>query len=188
MVDNPFGYEPVSPYRVIFPTEHAGDIQIMNLPGDFGASIEEMKNAADNISNAVQRMGESINSFAQQSSSFHNDIDSLRSELSVNGSRHVDLSSEVQEMNALPPPAQLNVPPTIIEMNVEPIINKLNEVIKLMKSFDIQINLGNIYGAINQVAQRINFLEDAKKGYPMMLNLLKDVNAIWKIQTKESGC
>ena len=72
---------------------------------------------------------------------------------------HVDLSSEIQqEMNAPPPPAQVNAPPppaplnvqpTIIEMNMEPIINKLNEVIKVMKSFDIQVNLGNIYGAIN---------------------------------------
>ena len=75
--DNPFGYEPVSPYRVIFPTEHAGEIQIMNLPGDFGANIEEMKNV-------LQRVGDSINTFAQQSASFHNDIASLRSELSVN--------------------------------------------------------------------------------------------------------
>ena len=226
--DNPFGYEPVSPYRIIFPTEHAGEIQIMNLPGDFGASIEEMKNAADNISNAVQRMGESINTFAQQSVSFHNDIDSLRNDLSVNvdpeetpllwnddnstvyvhglthkakrgspeynklrsegrvehgqwmikpESRHVDLSSEVvQEMNA---------PPPVVNLDVAPIINKLNEVIRVMKSFDIQTNLGNIYNVINQVAQRINFLEDAQKGYPMMLNLLKDVNT--KLQNTNQG-
>ena len=33
--DNPFGYEPVSPYRDIFPTEHAGEIQLLNLPSDF---------------------------------------------------------------------------------------------------------------------------------------------------------
>ena len=92
MFDNPFGYEPVSPYRVIFPTEHAGEIQLLNLPGDFGASIEEMKTATDNISNAIQRMGESINSFAQQSASFHNDIDSLRSELSATLVQQEELS------------------------------------------------------------------------------------------------
>ena len=63
-------------------------------------------------------------------------------------------------------------------MNVEPLINKLDEVISVMNSFDIQVNLGNINGAINQVAQRINFLEDMQNGYFMMLNLLKDVNAI----------
>ena len=90
--DNPFGYEPVSPYRVIFPTEHAGEIQLLNLPDDFGASIEEMKTATDNISNAIQRMGESINTFAQQSASFHNDIASLRSELSVTLVQQEELS------------------------------------------------------------------------------------------------
>ena len=226
--DNPFGYEPVSPYRIIFPTEHAGEIQIMNLPGDFGASIEEMKNAADNISNAVQRMGESVNTFAQQSVSFHNDIDSLRNDLSVNvepeetlllwnddnstvyvhglthkakrgspeynklrsegrvehgqwmikpESRHVDISSEVvQEMNA---------PPPVVNLDVAPIINKLNEVIRVMKSFDIQTNLGNIYRVVTQVAQRINFLQDAQNGYPKMLNLLKDVNT--KLQNTNDG-
>ena len=36
--------------------------------------------------------------------------------------------SEIQEMN---------VPPTIFEMNVAPIIAKLNEVITVMKNFDI---------------------------------------------------
>ena len=43
--DNPFGYEPVSPYRIIFPTAQAGELQIVNLPGDLGVSINEMKNA-----------------------------------------------------------------------------------------------------------------------------------------------
>ena len=32
--DNPFEYEPVSPYRVIFPTAQAGDVKFMNIPGD----------------------------------------------------------------------------------------------------------------------------------------------------------
>ena len=197
--DNPFGYEPVSPYRIHYQRSQVGEIQIMNLPSVFGVSIEEMKNAADNISNAVQRMGESINTFAQQSTSFHNDIDSLRSDLSVNGSRDVDLSSEVeQEMNVLPkrvprkiiPPMRIpsmkeSPPPLDDKLDVAPLINKLNEVITVMKSFDIQANLGNIYKAIALVAQRINFLQDAQKGYPMMLNLLKDVDA--KLENANDG-
>ena len=76
-------------------------------------------------------------------------------------SRHVDLSSEIKEMN---------VPPTIFEMNVAPIIAKLNEVITVMKNFDIQVNLGNIYEAINQIVQQFNFLQDAKRNYLMMRN------------------
>ena len=76
-------------------------------------------------------------------------------------SRHVDLSNEILEMN---------VPPTIIEMNVASIISKLNEVITVMKNFYIQVNLGNIYGTINQVAQQFNFLQDAKRNYLMMRN------------------
>ena len=189
--DNPFGYEPVSPYRVIFPTEPANELQIVNIPGDLGASIEEMKNAADNISNAVQRMGESINTFAQQSASFHNDIDSLRSDLSINGSRHVDLSEEEEMDMALrriaaapkeiprPPPMDESTdesPPPAVELDVAPLIAKLDEVIRVMKSFDIQTNLGNIYRVVTQVAQRITFLQDAQNGYPKMLELLNGVN------------
>ena len=83
-------------------------------------------------------------------------------------SRHVDLSKEILEMN---------VPPTIFEMNVAPIIAKLNEVITVMKNFYIQVNLGNIYGTINQVAQQINFLEYEQNGYPMMMKLLANVNS-----------
>ena len=83
-------------------------------------------------------------------------------------SRHVDLSNEIQEMN---------VPPTIIEMNVASIISKLNEVITVMKNFDIQVNLGNIYGTINQIVQQFNFLQDAKRNYPMMMKLLANVNS-----------
>ena len=71
-------------------------------------------------------------------------------------------------------------------MNVKPIFKKLDEVIRVMKSFDIQTNLGNIYRVVTQVAQRINFLQDAEKGYPKMLNLLKDVNT--KLQNTKSSC
>ena len=65
--DNPFGYEPVSPYRIIFPTTQAGELQIVNLPGDIGVSINEMKNTADAITGAAQQMGDSITTFAHQS-------------------------------------------------------------------------------------------------------------------------
>ena len=59
------------------------------------------------------------------------------------------------------------------QINVEPLINKLNEEIAVRNSFDIQVNLANIYGAINQVAQRINFLEDNDNGYPKCWNCWK---------------
>ena len=68
---------------------------------------------------------------------------------------------------------------------MKPIITKLNEVIKVMKSFDIQVNLGNIYKAINHIAKRINFLQDERQGYPMMLNLLRNANA--KLENTNQG-
>ena len=77
VLDNPYGYEPVSPYRVIFPTTQAGELQIMNLPGDLGANINKMKNAAETISNAAQQMGDSINTFAQQNATIVNDFAGL---------------------------------------------------------------------------------------------------------------
>ena len=59
----------------------------------------------------------------------------------------------------------MNVTNEIVQqMDVSSIIAKLNEVIGVMKSFDIQTNLGNIYRVVTKVAQRINFLEDAQKG------------------------
>ena len=70
-------------------------------------------------------------------------------------------------------------------MNVTSLIDKLDEVIKVIKSIDIEVNLGNIYGVLVDVAERINFLEDEKKGYPMMLNLLKNVNA--KLENTNKG-
>ena len=62
-------------------------------------------------------------------------------------------------------------------MDVKSIITKLDEVITVMNSFDIQVNLVNIHGAINKVAQQINFLENEKTGYPMMMKLLGGVQA-----------
>ena len=80
----------------------------------------------------------------------------------------------------------LNVTNEIVQqMDVSSIIAKLNEVIAVMNSFDIQVNLGNIHKAIANVAKRINFLEDKDKGYPKMLNLLKDVNT--KLQNPNQG-
>ena len=80
----------------------------------------------------------------------------------------------------------VNVTNEIVQqMDVSSIIAKLNEVIAVMNNFDIQVNLANIHGAINKVAQRINFLEDEKTGYPKMLNLLKNVNT--KLQNTNKG-
>ena len=50
----------------------------MNIPGDLGVSINEMKNAAETISNAAQRMGDSINTFTQQNAMINNDFDGMR--------------------------------------------------------------------------------------------------------------
>ena len=56
--DNPFGYyEPVSPYRIKYKRTQVGDAQIVNIPGDLGDKINEMKNAADAITGAAQQMG-----------------------------------------------------------------------------------------------------------------------------------
>ena len=64
----------------------------------------------------------------------------------------------------------VNVTNEIIQqMDVSSIINKLDQVITVMNSFDIQVNLGNIYGAIAYVTERINILQDEKNDYPMMI-------------------
>ena len=178
--DNPFGYEPVSPYRIIFPTAQAGELQIVNLPGDLGASINEMKNAADNITNAAQQMGESINTFAQQSAIIHNDFSGLRDNVTAQGDpertflmwnddnttvyvrgkthrvqrgsqAYKDLVSagrvERGRWLVKPETQPVNVTNEIVQqMDVSSIIAKLNEVIAVMNSFDIQVNLVNIHG------------------------------------------
>ena len=208
--DNPFGYEPVSPYRIIFPTTQAGELQIVNLPGDLGASINEMKNAADAITGAAQQMGESINTFAQQSAIIHNDFAGLRDDVTEQGepdravllwnddnttaykrgvthttkrgsTKYKDLVAEGRvergRWMVKPEVQPLNVTNQIVQkMDVKPILEKLDDVIAVMNSFDIQTNLGNIYRVVTQVAERINFLEDAEKGYPKMLDLLNGVN------------
>ena len=76
--DNPFGYEPVSPYRIHYQRAQVGDAQIVNITGDVGVSINEMKNAAETISNAAQQMGDSINTFAQQTTTINNDFAGLQ--------------------------------------------------------------------------------------------------------------
>ena len=83
--DNSFGYEPVSPHRIIFPTTQAGELQIVNLPGDLGANINELKNAAETISNTAQQMGDSINTFAQQTATINNDFTGLREDVTEQG-------------------------------------------------------------------------------------------------------
>ena len=75
--DNPFGYEPVSPYRICYQRSQVGDAQIVNITGDVGVSINEMKNAAETISNAAQRMGDSINTFTQQNAAIYLDFAGL---------------------------------------------------------------------------------------------------------------
>ena len=57
----------------------------MNLPGDLGASINEMKNAAESISNAAQQMGDSINTLAQQTATINNNFAGLREDPTANG-------------------------------------------------------------------------------------------------------
>ena len=70
----------------------------------------------------------------------------------------------------------LNVTNEIIQqMDVTSIINKLDEVIEVMQSFDIEVNLGNIFDAIYDVADQFSFLEDKEKGCPKMLELLGGV-------------
>ena len=205
MSDNPFGYEPVSPYRIRFPTTRAGELQIVNLPGDFGTK----KNAAETISNAAQQMGDNINTFAQQTATINNNFADLKkdptaqgdpertyllwnkdnSTVYVHGVTHKvmrgsqvynDLVSagyvERDRWMIKPEQQPVNVTNQIIQqMDVTSIINKLNEVIAVMNSFDIQTNLANIHSAIAGIAERINFLEDEKKGLPNMLELLEGV-------------
>ena len=61
----------------------------------------------------------------------------------------------------------------------------MDEVIIVMNSFNIEVNLVNIYGAINQVAQQINFLENKEKGYHKMMKLLEDVQT--KLKDSNDG-
>ena len=50
------------------------------------------------------------------------------------------------------------------------------KLITVMKCFDIQVNQSNIFGAMNQVAQRNNSLEVEDKGYLiLMMKLLRSV-------------
>ena len=71
------------------------------------------------------------------------------------------------------------------EMNVIAIITKLNEVINVMRSFDIEVNLGYIYVIIGQVEEWINFLEDENNGLPMMMKLLISIHG--KLENTNKG-
>ena len=92
-------------------------------------------------------------------------------------SHPLDISSEIYR--------EKEVVPLHLETTGAPLITKLNKVITMMKSFDIQVNLGNMYEAINLVAERIYFLEDEKKACPMMLELLENLNAKLKNTNQE---
>ena len=209
--DNPFGYEPVSPYRIRYWKAPAGNAQIVNLPGDVGVSINEKKNAADAISNAAQRMGDSINTFAQKNAAIINDFAGLQEDVTEHGDpertfllwnddnsvvyvngKTTKVKRGSQAYNDLvaegrvergrwmikPEHQPVNVTNEIVQqMDVSSITTKLDEVIAVMNSFDIQVNLGNIYNAIAYISQQINFLEDKEKGYPMMMKLLASVNS-----------
>ena len=148
----------------------------MNITGDVGVSINEMKNAADSISNAAQQMGDSINTVTQQNAVIINDFTGLREDVGEQGEPERtyllwnddnstvfygrDVTHSVkrgsQTYNDLvsadyvergrwmvkPEQQPVNVTNEIIQqMNVTSIINKLDEVITVMKSFDIQVNL-----------------------------------------------
>ena len=219
--DNPFGYEPVSPYRITSTRVSAGELQIMNIPGDFGDNINEMKNAVESISNAAQRMGDNINTFAQQTATINNNFRGRWEDVTAQsdpeqtyllwnddnttvyvqgktrkvprGSQaYKDLVSagrvEHDRWKIKPEQQPVNVTNQITQqMDMTSLITKLNEVITVMNSFDIQVNLTVIYSAIAGVAERINFLQDAKKGYPRMLELLEGVQAKLEKRTKESS-
>ena len=75
--DNPFGYEPVSPYRIRYQRSQVDDAQIVNITGDVGVSINEMKNAAETITDAAQQMGDSINTVTQQNAAIYLDFAGL---------------------------------------------------------------------------------------------------------------
>ena len=83
--DNPFTYESISPYRIHYQRAQVGDAQIVNITVDVGVSINEMKNAAETISNAAQRMGESINNVTQQNATIINDFAGLREDVTAQG-------------------------------------------------------------------------------------------------------
>ena len=217
--DNPFGYEPVSPYRIRYQRSQVGDAQIVNITGDVGVSINEMKNAAETITVAAQRMGDSINTVTQQNAAINNDFTGLQEDVTEHGDpertyllwnddnstifvygktnkvkrgsqAYNDLVAEGRvergRWMVKPEVQPVNVTNKIVQqMDVSPIIAKLNEVITVMNSFDIQVNLGNIYNAIAYVAQRINFLEDEKTGYPKMMKLLTEVNV--KLKNANDG-
>ena len=55
--DNPFGYEPVSPYRIKYKRTQVGDAQIVHIPGDLEVSFNEMEHAESSISYTAQQVG-----------------------------------------------------------------------------------------------------------------------------------
>ena len=86
----------------------------------------------------------------------------------------------------IPEPEPLYVTNQIVQqMDVPSIITKLDEVIEVMQSFDIQVNLGNIFDAIYDVADQFSFLEDKEMGYPKMMKLLEDVQT--KLKDSNDG-
>ena len=119
-------------------------------------------------------MEESISTFAQHNAAIINDFGGLRDDAREHGEPERTFLLWNDDNSTV----FYNRDVTHLQqMDVSPIIAKLNEVITVMNSFDIQVKFGNIYNAIAYVAHQINFLEDEKTGYFMTMKLLASVNA-----------
>ena len=71
-------------------------------------------------------------------------------------------------------------------MNGFLIIYKLDEMICVLHITNIEVNIGNFLGAINQVTTRICFPEDKDTSQPIvMMNMLRSRILDRKIQTKD---
>ena len=210
--DNPFGYEPVSPFRIIFPTTEVrdmGGLQLVNIDDN----IRAMSTAADNISTAAERMEATMqNVFAQQNilgqqnavinnqigdREEGNDENEERKEGEIvyynNDGSPVTIIRKNQPYHyrgskgyrkkirlgwvdkglslELPKDKPLNVANTVQQIqtfdNTE-ILKKLDDIITMMDGFIIATNMHKVYGTLETIAERINYLEDKEEGLPML--------------------
>ena len=145
--------------------------------------ISELRRIFDNLSSNVEKYGDPERTFL-----LWNDDNSTvyvygkTNKVKRGSQTYNDLVSagRVERGRWMVKPEQqpLNVTNEIIQqMNVSSIINKFDEVITVMNSFAIQVNLSNIYGAIAYITERINLLEDEENGHFMMMNLLEGIQA-----------
>ena len=224
--DNPFGYEPVSPFRIIFPTTEVrdmGGLQLVNIDDN----IRAMSTAADNISTAAERMEATMqNVFAQQNilgqqnavinnqigdREEGNDENEERKEGEIvyynNDGSPVTIIRKNQPYHyrgskgyrkkirlgwvdkglslELPRDKPLNVANTVQQIqtfdNTE-ILKKLDDIITMMDGFIIATNMHKVYGTLETIAERINYLEDKEEGLPMLNKLLSDIDKKVKTQ------